>query len=124
MQYGSDAVSRTRSPPPSSGPRLTYSPFANALDPILSTVANSSLAAKEWQRRIDLPATKGTVAELLLADACVDLNQAPVVFSTTSVGHLESLVQAAYDPGMRSRVPEFRKWIADSINVPKPVIHR
>ena len=123
MQYASDAVSRTTSPPPPSGPRLQYSPFANALEPILSAVANSPLAAKEWQRRLDLPANTGAVAELLLADSCVEPNRDPVVFSTTSVGHLESLVQAAYDPGMLGRVAEFRKWITDYVSTPGPGIH-
>jgi hypothetical protein len=37
------------------------------------------------------------------------------VVSTTSVGHLESLVRAAYDPNMLSRVAEFRWWIAEHV---------
>ena len=115
MQYASDAVSRTAGPAPPTGPRLTYSPFANALDPILTTLANSAPAAHDWQRRLDLPTAKGAVAELLLADACTEPYRDPVVFSTTSVRHLETLVQAAYDPGMLGRVPEFRGWIADHV---------
>lgn len=118
MQYASDAVSRMTSLHPPSGPRVTYSPFANALEPILTTLARSSPAAHDWQRRLDLPAAKGVVAELLLAESCVEPNRDPVVFSTTSVRHLETLVQAAYDPGMRGRVPDFRKWIAN--HVPPP----
>lgn len=123
MQYASDAVSRMTSPPPPSGPRVTYSPFANALEPILTTLAHSSPAAHDWQHRLDLPAAKGAVAELLLADSCVEPNRDPIVFSTTSERHLESLVQAAYDPGMRTRVPEFRKWMTDYVSTPGPGIH-
>jgi D-threo-aldose 1-dehydrogenase len=112
MQYGSDAVARTTGPTPPPGPRLTYSPFANALDQILTTLVQSTPAANDWQSRLDLPAAKGAVAELLLADCCAEPNRDPIVFSTTSVRHLESLARAAYDPGMLARVPEFRKWIA------------
>jgi D-threo-aldose 1-dehydrogenase len=118
MQYASDAVSRTAGPLPPASPRLTYSPFANALDPILTTLANSSPAANDWQRSLDLPAAKGAAAELLLADACAEPNRVPVVFSTTSVHHLETLVQAAYDPGTLGRVTEFRRWIADHVRPP------
>jgi len=112
MQYASDAVARAMGPAPPAGPRLTYSPFANALGPILTTLAHSTPAANDWRCRLDLPAAKGAVAELLLADCCAEPNRDPVVFSTTSVCHLESLARAAYDPEMLARVPEFRKWIA------------
>jgi D-threo-aldose 1-dehydrogenase len=111
MQYASDAVSRLTSPPPPPGPQLTYSPFANALEPILAALAKSTLAATEWKSRVDLPARKETVAQLLLTDNCLEPNCNPVVFSTTSVHHLESLVQAAYDPEILERVPEFRTWV-------------
>jgi hypothetical protein len=115
MQYSSDTVARSTGPAPPAGPRLTYSPFANALDPILTTLATSAPAAHDWQRQLDLPAAKATVAELLLADSCITPHHDPVVFSTTSVRHLESLMKAAYDPGMRGRVPEFRQWIGEHV---------
>jgi hypothetical protein len=115
MQFACDAVSRARLPQPPAGPRLSYSPFANALEPILTTLAASAPAAAEWRKRIDLPIRKGAVAELLLADACAETDRHPVVFSTTSVGHLESLVRAAYDPNMQSRVAGFRRWIAEHV---------
>ena len=115
MQYACDAINRARLPQPPAGPRLSYSPFANALDPILETLAASGPAAAEWRTRIGLPITKGAVAELLLADACAEPDRHPVVFSTTRVAHLESLVRAAYDPHMHGRVAEFRRWIADHV---------
>ncbi|GEM_PF-501825 len=118
MQYASDAVSRVAGPVPPNCPRVTYSPFANALEPILATLARSSSAMHDWQRRLDLPAAKASVAELLLTDSCTEPNRDPVVFSTTSVRHLETLVQAAYDPVMLGRVPEFRKWIANHMSSP------
>lgn len=122
MQYASDAVARTTGPTPPAGPRLTFSPFANALDPIMNSLSHSTPAANDWQCRLDLPAAKGAVAELLLADCCAEPNRDPVVFSTTSVCHLESLARAAYDPGMLARVPEFHKWIATHLRPSGPAL--
>lgn len=124
MQYASDAVARTAGPAPPAGPRVTYSPFANALDPILTTLATSAPAARDWQSCLDLPATKAAVAELLLVDSCITPHHDPVVFSTTSVPHLESLVKAAYDPETRGRVPEFRRWIGVHVRPSVPGIAR
>ena len=112
LQYASDAVKRPTDAP---GPRLTYSPFASALEPVLAAVDVSPAAAAGWRAMVDLPPDRNTVAGLLLADACGGPAPCPVVFSTTRVRHLESLVQAAYDPEMQTRVPAFRQWITTQL---------
>jgi D-threo-aldose 1-dehydrogenase len=111
LQYACDAVSRTAVP---SGPRLMYSPFANAIEPVVSALAGSPAAASRWRDEVDLPLDRNTVAGLLLAEACCRSDPCPVVFSTTQVSHLESLVRSAYDPEVQNRVPAFRQWINES----------
>lgn len=117
MQYADDSIRRIGMPPAPPGPRITYSPFARALVPIVEACAASNRAADAWIRNVDMPPGRESVAQLLLADSCAAPGGSPVVFSTTSVRHLESLVHAAYDPGLRQRLGAFRGWIADHVAV-------
>ena len=92
-------------------PQITYAPFATALDAIAERLAQSSTAAAAWRRDIDLPTDRHAIAGLLLADAIHQPTNCPVVFSTTRVDHLHTLVAAAYNPDQHQRVVPLRTWI-------------
>jgi hypothetical protein len=119
LQYECSAVLRPGLPRVE-GPQITYAPFASALDAIAERLSQSSTAAAAWRRDINLPTDRHTIAGLLLANALHQPTVHPVVFSTTRVDHLHTLVAAAYDPDQHQRVLPLRTWIGEHFLSPNP----
>jgi len=115
MQYASDLCAQPALAAAWHGPRIVYSPFARVLEPVMHALTDSATGSAEWRRSLDLPVTKDSVVGMLLVAACSQTDPCPVLFSTTSTRHLESLVQSARDPAMHERVTAFSKWFASNI---------
>lgn len=110
LQYQYDAVGRQYLPPGVDVPTLTFGPFASALDTLESWLVDRA-CRDDWSREVGTATDRMTLAGLLLAEALAPPRRAPVVFSTTSVGHLHALAKAAGDEGVGMEAVRMRAWI-------------
>jgi diketogulonate reductase-like aldo/keto reductase len=110
LQYASDAVSRITEPALPPLPRITYAPFAEALDRTVAVLESSTKAARDWDRVFSLARDRDSVAAVLLSHAIA--GGAPVVFSTTRAGSIGSLVTAALRLEARTVAASLTPWLA------------
>lgn len=109
LQHASDAVSRAAAPALPQLPRITYAPFAEALDRIAAAWDSSAEAALAWERDLGLPRNRNSLAAALLAHALAA--DVPVVFSTTRAESIGPLVTAAMRPDTRTLGQSLLHWL-------------
>jgi len=110
LQHASDAVTRAAEPALPPLPRITYAPFAEALDRIVAAWDSSAEAARAWERDLGLPRDRDSVAVALLAHALAA--DVPVVFSTTRAASIEPLVAAALEAAAGTVGLTLSRWLA------------
>ena len=109
LQHASDAISMAAEPALPQLPRITYAPFADALDRIAATWDSSAEAALAWERDLGLPRNRDSLAAALLAHALAA--DVPVVFSTTRAESIGPLVTAAMRPDTRTLGQSLLHWL-------------
>lgn len=110
LQYASDALSRVAEPALPPLPRITYAPFAEALDRTAAALESSAEATRAWDRELALPRDRDSLAAVLLAHAMA--TGVPVVFSTTRAGSISPLVAAAMRPEAVVIAGSLSRWLA------------
>ena len=110
LQYASDAVSHATEPALPPLPRITYAPFAGALDRTAALLESSADAARDWDRNLSLPRDRDSIAAVLLSHAVSA--GTPVVFSTTRPGSIAPLIETALRPEAGIFVPALSRWLA------------
>lgn len=110
LQYASDALTRVAEPALPPLPRITYAPFAEALDRTAAALESSAEATRAWDRELALPRDRDSLAAVLLAHAMA--TGVPVVFSTTRAGSISPLVAAALRPEAGVIAGSLSRWLA------------
>jgi D-threo-aldose 1-dehydrogenase len=99
---------------------VTYSPFSNALNQIVSHVKANPVVSRRWQSVVGMDcASAENVAAMLLRYCLNVLSSGVVLFSTTKPERLRLLTQAAFDDSrMHFSLPSFLERIDEEIRAP------
>jgi D-threo-aldose 1-dehydrogenase len=110
LQYASDAVSHATEPAVPPLPRITYAPFADAIDRTAALLESSAEAARAWDRELAIPRDRDSLATALLSHAIA--GGAAAVFSTTRAESIAPLLNAALRPEADTLALSLRHWLA------------
>ncbi len=112
LQYASDAVNRISEPAPPAVPRITYGPFAGAIEKIVAVLDASDEASRAWETQIGEPRDRDSIAAVLLAEILMGNDPPPVVFSTTRGARITPLLDKARRRASSPAGQAFSPWLA------------